>query len=140
MVLADATVLHGAVPEVQRQLVADAPLLLRLAFAWRGALFDEVVLRLGVVTALVWLGQAGVGLAGWRARWPAILAAAFLAWPLTVLPYLSHLHWDVVTGLREVCCMGRPERSGAGSIAGTGGWRGCPATGRRTSCCSHFWA
>jgi len=62
MVLADATVLHGAVPEVQRQLVADAPLLLRLAFAWRGALFDEVVLRLGVVTALVWLGQAGLGL------------------------------------------------------------------------------
>jgi len=106
MVLADATVLHGAVPEVQRQLVADAPLLLRLAFAWRGALFDEVVLRLGVVTALVWIGQAGVGLAGWRARWPAILAAAFLAWPLTVLPYLSHLHWDVVTGLREVLLHG----------------------------------
>ena len=45
MVLADATVLRGAVPAVQHEMVARLTTLQRIALAWRGALFDEVVLR-----------------------------------------------------------------------------------------------
>ena len=72
----------------------------RLALLFPRALFDELVLRLGVVTALVWLARAS-GLGGaWR-TWPAILAAALLAWPLTVLPYFAQLAWHPATVLRE---------------------------------------
>jgi len=101
MAFADATILRGAVPEVQHEILAKLTTVQRIAFAWRGALFDEVVLRLVVLTGLVALARA-VGLVGWRAFWPAILATAFLAWPLTVLPYLSELHWTAPTILREV--------------------------------------
>lgn len=101
MALADATFFRGAVPDVQHWMVAHLTAPQRIALAWRGALFDEVVLRLGAVTVLVWLGRY-VGLTGWRACWPAILAAAGLAWSLTVLPYLSDLHWSAPVILREV--------------------------------------
>ena len=101
MAFADATILRGAVPEVQHEILAKLTTVQRIACAWRGALFDEVVLRLVVLTGLVALARA-VGLVGWRAFWPAILATAFLAWPLTVLPYLSELHWTAPTILREV--------------------------------------
>jgi len=100
MALADASFLGGAVPAVQHEMVARLSTLQRIAFAWRGALFDEVVLRLMVLTGLVALARAA-GLVGWRAFWPAILATALLAWPLTVLPYLSDLHWTAATVLRE---------------------------------------
>lgn len=101
MALADATLFRSAVPHVQHWMVAHLTAPQRIAFGWRGALYDEMVLRLGVVTALVWLARVA-GLAGWRALWPAILAAACLAWPLTVLPYLSDLHWSALVAAREV--------------------------------------
>lgn len=105
MALVDATFLRGAVPAIQHDLVARFTTFERIAFAWRGALFDEVVLRLLVLTGLVALARAA-GLGGWRAFWPAILVAAFLAWPLTVLPYLSELHWTAATVAREVLLHG----------------------------------
>jgi hypothetical protein len=105
MAFADATLFAGAVPQIQHYMLANLTTLQRIVFAWRGVLYDEVVLRLGAVTLLVWLAQAG-GLAGPARRWPAILAAAFLVWPLTVTPYLGHLQWSVATVLREVLLHG----------------------------------
>jgi hypothetical protein len=106
MALADATVLRGAVPHVQHWMVGNLSTGTRIALAWRGALFDEMVLRLGVVTAVTWLAAAVAGVRGWRARWPAILFAAFAAWPMTVLPYLSALDWSAGTAAREVLLHG----------------------------------
>ncbi|MFC3174803.1 hypothetical protein ACFOD9_11125 [Novosphingobium bradum] len=105
MALADATMLRGAVPPIQREMVAQFTIAQRLAFNWWGALGDEVALRLGVVTTLAWLARR-CGLGGWRAFWPAILAAALLVWPLTVLPYLSSLHWSALALVREVLLHG----------------------------------
>lgn len=105
MVLADATLLRGAVPEVQREMVARFTTLERIIFAWRAAFFDEAVLRGAVLTGLVVLARA-LGLGGRRVFWPAILATAFLAWPLTVLPYLSDLDWTALTAVREVILHG----------------------------------
>ena len=113
MALADATVLRGAVPEVQHWMVGHLTTSERIAFAWRGLLFDEVVLRLGVVTAGVWFLRALPGWSGWRARWPAILFAAFVAWPLTVLHYLAALDWSAPVALREIVLHG-----GAGALWG----------------------
>jgi len=105
MALADTTFLRSAVPEVQHWMVAHLSAIQRIALGLRGALFDETVLRLLVLTVLVRLARIG-GLSGWRSFWPAILATALLAWPLTVLPYLSDLDWTAATAVREVALHG----------------------------------
>jgi hypothetical protein len=106
MALADATVLRSAVPAVQHWMVSNLGTGERIALAWRGALLDEIVLRLGVVTAAAWLARAAFGLTGWRAWSPAILLAAFVAWPLWAHPYIAALDGSTLTVVREIVLHG----------------------------------
>ena len=112
MALADAGPLRTVVPDVQHVMVDQVPTGLRLLLAWRGALVDEVLLRLMGVTALVWLGTAFAGNRAW-VRPAAIALAAFVLWPLSARLYLLDLHWSGLALLREIVLHG-----GAGVLWG----------------------
>lgn len=117
MALADAGPFRAVVPAVQHVLVSEVPLGSRLLLAWRGALVDEVLLRLVGMTALVWLGLAVAGNRAWV--WPASIAlAAFALWPLVAHLYLHDLDWSALTALREILLHG-----GAGVLWGWLYWR-----------------
>lgn len=106
MALADATVFAAAVPASQQGLLALGHTGLRIVMFARGALLDEVVLRLVAQTGLVWAIMAATGKRGGAAAWPAILLTALVLWPLWALDYFAGLDWSVLTVLREVTLHG----------------------------------
>ena len=116
--LADAGPFHAAVPEVQRQLLRALSLDSRLLLFLRGALIDELLLRMVGMTALVWLFSA---LSGGPRRWihpAAIVLTAAVLWPLLARGYLQALDWSLLTLLRETVL-----HVGAGLLWGWLYWR-----------------
>lgn len=132
MALADAGPFHSVVPTVQLVLVNEVALGPRLLLAWRGALVDEVLLRLVGMTGLVWLGIALVGQRRWV--WPlAIGFAAFVLWPLLARLYLLDQAWTVLVLGREVLLHG-----GAGVLWGWLYWRHGWFAGLAGHCAAHL--
>lgn len=113
MVLADATVFRGAVPDVQHAMLAQMSTAQRLAQFIPGAIFDEVKFRLIALTALCWLAAALTARRGAAVQWPAILLVAFVVWPLGSWGYVQGLQCSALVVAREVALHG-----GAGVLWG----------------------
>ncbi len=118
MAAADAGPLRSAVPAVQHAVLAQMGLAERLAWFARGALIDEVVLRLGALALLVWLGTALRGKADRAVWWGGIVLVALVVWPVWSLGYLPGLEPGALTVVREVVLHG-----GAGLLWGWLCWR-----------------
>jgi hypothetical protein len=118
MALADGTVFAAVVPEVQHWMLGTMDLGQRLAFAARGVVFDEIVLRFGVLAALVWALARVRGRTDDATWWVAILIVALAVYPLSAWSYFSALDWSGLTVAREVLLHG-----GAGALWGWLCWR-----------------
>lgn len=118
MAAADAGPLRGAVPAVQHAVLAQMTLAERLAWFARGALLDEVALRLVALAALVWIGTALRRSADRVVWWGSIALVALAVWPLFAWAYISALDPGALTVLREVVLHG-----GAGLLWGWLCWR-----------------
>ncbi|MCW1403487.1 hypothetical protein OKA06_14630 [Novosphingobium sp. MW5] len=102
MALADASIFASVVPQVQHDMVAEAGPLARIAWFARGALFDEVQLRLIALPLVTWLLMALTKRRGDWVHWLAVLLTAFVAYPLVAHAYFAGLDWSVLAALREV--------------------------------------
>jgi hypothetical protein len=105
MALADATVFHSVIPASQTAMISESSPLQRIAYFIPAVIFDEVVFRLILVSALVWL----LGMvAGLRALcfWAAIVFAAVVAYPAFHLSYLASLSLTPLTVSREILLHG----------------------------------
>src|SRR4051812_34679524 len=90
-VLADRYLFAGAVPAAQADMVTSLTAPHRILPNAIGAAIDEVVNRLVIMTALVWsIATINGAIRGW-CYWAAIVAVAFVAYPLGHLPYLASL-------------------------------------------------
>ena len=69
----------------------------------RGALIDEVVLRLAGLSAVLWLAVVAIGRRTPVADGLAILITAAVLWPLSAWGYLTALDGSLLTVLRELC-------------------------------------
>jgi len=118
MAAADATVFASAVPASQQAILASTTAVERIAAYARGALGDEIALRLIVMTVLVWLLMAISRKRGKAVHWAAIVLTAFVAWPLWASAYVTSLDWSALTVLREVLL-----HSAAGTLWGWLCWR-----------------
>ncbi|PLK25701.1 hypothetical protein [Novosphingobium sp. TH158] len=106
MALADATLFSTIVPQVQRDMVAEAGPLARIAWFARGALIDELQLRLVALTGITWSVMALTGRRGPAVHWLAILLTAFVAYPLVARGYFTGLEWSALTVIRELSLHG----------------------------------
>lgn len=106
MALADATVFTGAIPEVQRLMVAQMSAPERIAWFARGALLDEVIYRLIGLTGAVWCLALVTRLRGAALMWPAILLVALVAYPAGTWDYFSALEPSALTAARELALHG----------------------------------
>ncbi len=106
MALADAALFAGAVPDVQRLMVAQMSTSERIMWFARGALVDEMIFRLIALTALAWCLALMSGLRGGALAWPAILLTALVVYPLGSWAYLSALEPGALTALRELALHG----------------------------------
>ncbi|MBC2668570.1 hypothetical protein ACFOON_16160 [Novosphingobium piscinae] len=113
MALADATVFRAVVPDSQRLLAGTVPLFARLALFLRGALQDEVLLRLIGLTAVLGGLVALRGRRSARVDALAALLVAALLWPLHARGYLAGLDWTALTAARELVL-----HVGAGTVWG----------------------
>ncbi|MFM5929428.1 MAG: hypothetical protein ACKOPQ_00800 [Novosphingobium sp.] len=118
MALADASLFQSVVPQVQHDMVAEAGPLARIAWFARGALVDEIQLRLVALTGLTWGAVALTGKQSARLHWLCIAATAFIVWPFVARGYFAGLDWSVLTGLREATLHGA-----AGMLWGWLCWR-----------------
>jgi hypothetical protein len=114
MALADLSLFAGIVPVSQKQLLG-AP---SAAFIGALVLYDELVLRLGGLTALTWLLGKLARRQDQIIHWIAIVLTAGLLWPLSARGYLATLDWSALAVLREVTLHG-----GAGLAWGWLCWR-----------------
>ena len=106
MALADATLFAGAIPEVQRQMVAQMPAGERIVWFARGALVDELLYRLIGLTAIAWCLAQVTPWRGGVLVWPAILLAAFALYPAGNWAYFAALEPGPLTVLREIALHG----------------------------------
>ena len=106
MVLADAAVFAGVVPDVQRLMVAQMSTSERIMWFARGALVDEVIFRLIALTALAWCLALMTRLRGRALAWPVILLTALVVYPLGSWAYFSALEPGALTVLRELALHG----------------------------------
>lgn len=118
MALADSIFFASVVPPSQHVVLASTTPLERIAGFARGALGDEIALRLITMTALVWLLMAVTKRRGSGVYWAAIGPTAFVAWPLWASGYVTSLDWSALTVLREVALHGA-----AGTLWGWLCWR-----------------
>lgn len=118
MALADATVFSSIVPQVQRDMVAEAGPLVRIAWFARGALIDELQLRLVALTGVTWMAMGLAGRRGNSLHWLAIAITAFAIYPFIARGYFASLDWSALTALREVTLHGA-----AGMLWGWLCWR-----------------
>lgn len=113
MALADATLLHAAIPDSQRILARDWSMAARLIRFLQGALLDEVVLRLVGMSTLVALLARMSRQSRVVSHDLAIALTALGLWPLYAHAYLAHLPLTGLTMLREAVLHG-----GAGMVWG----------------------
>ncbi|MEJ6008724.1 hypothetical protein [Novosphingobium aquae] len=106
MAFADTTVFASVVPQVQHDMEAEAGPLARIAWFARGALFDEVQLRLIALPLITWAAMAATGRRGDWLHWLAVLLTAFAAYPIIAYGYFAGLEWSVLTALRELTLHG----------------------------------
>ncbi|MFM5906403.1 MAG: hypothetical protein ACKOPO_02240 [Novosphingobium sp.] len=106
MGIADASIFPSVVPQLQHDMVAEAGPLARIAWFARGALFDEVQLRLIALPAITWAVMALSGKRGDWTHWLAVMLTAFAAYPLVAHAYFAGLDWSALTVLREVTLHG----------------------------------
>ncbi len=106
MAFADAALFAAVVPQVQHDMVAEAGSLARIAWFARGALFDEVQLRLIALPVITWAAMALSGRRGDWLHWLAVLLTAFVAYPVIAYGYFAGLDWSALTVLREVTLHG----------------------------------
>lgn len=118
MALADNTFLATVIPASQQAILASTTPLERIAAFVRGAVGDEIALRLIVMTSLIWLLMAITQRRGSGVYWAAIGLTAFVAWPLWASAYVSALDWSALTVLREIVLHGA-----AGTLWGWLCWR-----------------
>lgn len=122
MALADATLFRAAIPASQTAMLAHVPVLPRVLGYVPLVLEDELIYRLIIVSAVVWmlarpLPPARRGAARWP-WWVAIGLAALVAYPLGHLAYLCSLPPGALTAMRELV-----EHGGAGLLWGWLYWR-----------------
>ena len=118
MALADRFLFASVVPQVQHTMLAQMTTVDRLLLFARGALIDEVELRLVALTVIAWgianLFRTGDG----RVHRAAILLVAFVIYPLASWNYFRFLDPSALTILREVALHGA-----AGTLWGWLYWR-----------------
>lgn len=102
MAIADASIFASVVPQLQRDMVAEAGPMARIAWFARGALFDEIQLRLIALPLVTWALMALTKRRGDGVHWLAVFLTAFVAYPLVAHAYFAGLEWSVLTALREV--------------------------------------
>jgi hypothetical protein len=106
MALADRFLFSSAVPETQTSFVSSLSAYQRILFFAKAAVTDEVVFRLVLMTALVWLiAKLNGAIRSW-CYWVAILVTAIIAYPLGHLVYLASLAPTILVAAREIALHG----------------------------------
>jgi len=118
MAIADTWLFSAEVPLVQHVMQGSMSTMARIAWHTRGALFDEALYRLVLLTSLAWLIARYTGWRDGRAVWPAILVVALVCYPLGNWAYFAGLDWSALTVVRELLLHG-----GAGVLWGWLYWR-----------------
>jgi hypothetical protein len=106
MALSDATVFRSVVPESQTALIAASSVLQRLGIFAQGVVVEEVLFRLIIMSAVVWLLTTIAGAPRKWCYWAAILLVAFVVYPLFHRSYLASLDFTALVVLREVVLHG----------------------------------
>ncbi len=102
MAAADSWLFASVVPDFQHQLVAHVAISERIVQFGKGALVDELILRLLCMTGIACILGSILRQKGPATVWSAILLTAFVAWPISSREYLLTLDPSLLTGLREV--------------------------------------
>lgn len=105
MALADSFVFPGIVPTVLVAVTASTSALDRVAYFAPLAMNDELMFRLVVMSALVWVLVAVAGKRDW-CYWAAILITALVVYPALHPAYLSVLTPSMPTFTREITLHG----------------------------------
>lgn len=116
--VADTWLFASIVPQAQREMLAQVPVLSRIALHAQAALLEEIEYRLIALTGLAWLIARYTGWRDARAVWPAILLVALVLYPLSLWDYFRALDWSGLTVTRELMLDG-----GAGMLWGWLYWR-----------------
>lgn len=102
MAIADALLFQSVIPPSQQAMISSLPALRRIFFFTPLAVVDEVVYRLVLMSAVVWLLTLIVGKPRSWCYWAAILASALVFYPAGHWGYLATLDPGPLTWAREI--------------------------------------